>query len=187
MGMDAVFVHIVDRYLANGEMDYWMNERAKKNFVEYAAQLRRSLIGQIGPNLIMQDQNFQPQNMYALANKYTLLFIFDPQCPVCREETPHLVNFYKSSKAKFDLEVFAVSSDSSMKEMRDFIKEMNTPWITVNGPRSYVGSYQDLYDASHVPSLYILNEKKKIIAKKPPIEKLNEFLTHYEISLNQKK
>jgi hypothetical protein len=74
-----------------------------------------------------------------------------------------------------------------MKEMRDFIKEMNTPWITVNGPRSYVGSYQDLYDASHVPSLYILNEKKKIIAKKPPIEKLDEFLTHYEISLNQKK
>ncbi|MDH4295709.1 MAG: thioredoxin family protein, partial [Cyclobacteriaceae bacterium] len=70
--------------------------------------------------------------------------------------------------------------DTSMAKMRDYIKDMNMKWITVNGPRTYVGPYQDLYDAMTTPSLYVLDEKKKIIAKKVPAEKLDEFLTQYE-------
>jgi hypothetical protein len=60
------------------------------------------------------------------------------------------------------------------------------PWITVNGPRTYVGSYHDLYDANTTPSLFIMDEKKKIIAKKIPIERLEEFFTNYE-KLQKKK
>jgi hypothetical protein len=67
-----------------------------------------------------------------------------------------------------------------MAKMRDYIKEMSTKWITVNGPRTYVGPYQDLYDAMTTPSLYILDEKKTIIAKKVPAEKLDDFLAQYE-------
>jgi peroxiredoxin len=132
------------------------------------------------PNLAMQDQNKQRRDLHAIKNKYTILFIFDPDCGHCREETPKLVNFYNAHKKKFDLEVYAVSADTSMQKMKDYIKEMKMPWITVNGPRSYVGSYQKLYDAAQTPSLYIIDNKKKIIAKKPPIEKLEDFLTHYE-------
>ncbi len=47
-------------------------------------------------------------------------------------------------------------------------------------PRTYVGPYQDLYDAVTTPSLYVLDSRKKIIGKKVPAEKLEEFLTHYE-------
>ena len=53
-------------------------------------------------------------------------------------------------------------------------------WITVNGPRTYVGPYQDLYDAIQTPSLYMIDDKKKIIAKKVPAEKLEEFFAQYE-------
>ena len=48
------------------------------------------------------------------------------------------------------------------------------------GPRTYVGPYQDLYDAITTPSLYVLDAKKKIIGKKIPADKLEDFLTHYE-------
>ncbi len=185
MGLDAVYVQLFDKYFASKEMDFWINEKTKKNLKDHADQLRLSLIGQAAPNLIMQDQNLQPKDMHAIKKKYTILFIFDPDCGHCREETPKLVNFYNAHKAKFDLEVYAVSADSSMKKMKDYIKEMKMPWITVNGPRSYVGSYQKLYDAAQTPSLYIIDSKKKIIAKKPPIEKLEDFLTHYELA--QKK
>ncbi|MEO5602970.1 MAG: hypothetical protein ABIR06_18765, partial [Cyclobacteriaceae bacterium] len=58
--------------------------------------------------------------------------------------------------------------------------EMKMKWITVNGPRTYVGPYQDLYDASTTPTLYVLDGKKKIIGKKIPAEKLEDFLTQYE-------
>ena len=185
MGLDAVYVHLFDKYYANKEMDFWINAKTKQNLKDHADQLRLSLIGMTAPNLQMQDLNKQPRSMYDIKNKYTILFIFDPDCGHCREETPKLVNFYNAHKKKFDLEVYAVSADSSMKKMRDFITEFKTPWITVNGPRSYVGSYQKLYDAQQTPSMYIIDNRKKIIAKKPPIEKLEDFLTHYEE--NQKK
>jgi peroxiredoxin len=186
MGLDAVYVQLFDKYFASKEMDFWINEKTKKNLKDHADQLRLSLIGQTAPNLIMQDQNLQPKNMYDLKNRYTILFIFDPDCGHCREETPKLVNFYNANKKQFDIEVYAVSADTSIQKMKNYIKEMKMPWITVNGPRSYVGSYQKLYDANQTPSLYIIDSKKKIIAKKPPIEKLEEFLTHYEESQKKK-
>jgi hypothetical protein len=67
-----------------------------------------------------------------------------------------------------------------MQKMRNYIKEMKMQWITVNGPRTYVGHYQDLYDSMQTPTIYILDEKKKIIGKKLPAEKLEDFFINYE-------
>lgn len=178
MGLDEVYVRMYDKYYGSGQMDFWVNEKLKKNLKEHADRLRHSLVGMTAPNLIMQDANFKPKNMYDIKNKYTVLYIFDPDCGHCKEETPKLVKFYNSKK--YDFQVYAVSADTSMQKMRDYIKEMKMPWITVNGPRTYVGPYQDLYDAMVTPSLYIINDKKKIIAKKVPVDKLDEFFTQYE-------
>ncbi len=178
MGLDEVFVHLNDTYFASGEMSFWANDQMRKNLKDHADRLRKSLIGQKGANLIMQDINYQRRALYDIKNKYTVLYIFDPDCGSCKKETPKLVDFY--SKKKFDLEVFAVSADTSMAKMRDYIREMNMKWITVNGPRTYVGPYQDLYDANTTPTLYVLDDKKQIIGKKIPAEKLDEFLTQYE-------
>ncbi len=180
MGLDEVYVNVYDKYYGSGEMNFWVNEKLKKNLKDHADRLRKSLVGKTGANLIMQDLNQKPRSMYDIKSKYTILFIFDPDCGHCRKETPILVDFYNKNKLKLDVEIFAVSADTSMAKMKDYIKEMKMPWITVNGPRTYVGNYQDLYDAITTPSLYILDRKHKIIAKKPPIEKIEDFLTQYE-------
>jgi len=180
MGLDEVFVKIYDKYIQTGQMDYWVNASFKKTLKEQADRLRKSLVGQTGDDLIMQDSNFKPRKMYDIKNKYTILFIFDPECGHCKKETPKLVDFYNKNKVKFNVEVYAVSADTSMAKMRNYIKEMKMPWITVNGPRTYVGPYQDHYDANTTPSLYILDDKKKIIGKKVPAEKLEEFFTNFE-------
>lgn len=188
MGMDEVFVNVYDQYFASGEMDYWANAKLKQTVKEYADKIRSSMLGRKGANLIMQDANFQPKSMYDIKAKYTILFIFRPDCGHCREETPHLVEFYNKNKAKYNLEVFAVATDTSMKMMRDFIKEFKTPWITVNGPRSYVKEhFSKLYYADTTPSTYILDDKKIIIAKRIPIKQLDDFLTRHEKFLQLKK
>ena len=178
MGLDEVFVHINDKYFVTGEMDFWANAQMKKNVSQHADRLRRSLVGRTGANLIMLDNNLKPKALYDIKNKYTILYIFDPDCGHCRQETPKLVDFY--NRKKFDVQVYAVCADSSMVKMKDYIKEMGMKWITVNGPRTYVGSYQDLYDAPTTPTLYVMDRDKKIIAKKIPVEKLEEFLRYYE-------
>ena len=180
MGLDEVYVDLFDKYFATGQMDFWANDKLKKNLKEQADRMRKSLIGNTAPNLIMLDSNLKPRSMYDIKNKYTILFIFDPDCGHCKEETPVLVDFYNKNKSKFDIELFAVSADTSMAKMKSFIKDMSMTGITVNGPRTYVGSYQDLYDAITTPSLFIIDNRKKIIAKKIPADKLEDFFTNFE-------
>lgn len=180
MGLDEVFVYLYDKYFASGEMDFRANDQLKKNMKQHADRLRKSLVGNTGANLIMQDINLKPRSMYEIKSKYTVLYFFDPDCSHCRKETPKLVDFYDKNKTRYDVEVYAVSADTSLTKMADYIKEMNMTWITVNGPRTYVGPYQDLYDSVQTPTVYVLDEKKKIIAKKIPVEKLEEFLANYE-------
>jgi peroxiredoxin len=180
MGLDAVYVNLYDKYVASGEMNFWMNDKLKKSVQEIADRTRKSLIGKTAPNLIMQDANKQRRALYDLKSRYTILYIFDPDCGHCKEETPKLVSFYEKNKSKLGVEVFAVSADTSMAKMRDYIKTMNIKFVTVNGPRTYVGPYQDLYDAITTPSLFVIDEKKKIVAKKLPAEKLEDFFTQYE-------
>lgn len=188
MGLDEVFVNLYDKYFTTGEMDFWANGKTKQNLKEHADKIRSSMIGRTGANLIMQDVNFQPKSMYDIKAKYTILFIFNPDCGHCREETPRLVEFYNRDKAKYNLEVFAVSTDTSMKKLRDFIKEFKTPWISVDGPRSYVKEhFSKLYHADTTPSIYILDDKKKIIAKKLPVKQIDEFLAKHERFLKAKK
>lgn len=179
MGLDEVYVKLYDKYIASGEMDFWLDQKMKGSIKDYVSKIRISLVGMTAPNLIMQDQNFKAKSMYDIKNKYTILFIFDPDCGHCREETPKLVDFYNKNRAKFDFEVYAVSIDTSMKKMRDYIKEMKMPWVTVNGPRTYVGHYSKHYYAEQTPSMYIIDEKRKIIAKKLPVDMLPEFFEKY--------
>ncbi len=187
MGLDQVYVKLVDKYIASGEMDYWLDKKTISNMVEYADKLRRAPIGSVAPNLIMQDQNLQPRSMYDMKNKYVIVYFFKPSCGHCREETPKLVTLYNTKHKKFDFEVFAVSTDSSMKEMRQFIKDMNTTWTTVNGPRTYLKEhFSKQYYAELTPTVYILDNKKKIIARRLDVDQIEDFLTNYE-KMNAKK
>lgn len=180
MGLDAVYVNVYDKYYASGEMDFWVNGKLKQNLKEFADRVRKSLLGKTGPNLIMLDANLKPRSLHDIKSRYTILYIFDPDCGHCKEETPKLVDFYNKNKTRLGVEVYAVSADTSMAKMKDYIRDMNMKWITVNGPRTYVGPYQDHYDAITTPSLFILDNKKKIIAKKLPAEKLEDFFAQYE-------
>src|SRR5690606_30919040 len=180
MGLDAVYIDVYDKYYASGQMDFWVNDQLKKTLKDYADRVRKSLIGKTGPNLIMQDANLQPRELHDMKSRYTILFIFDPDCGHCKEETPKLVDFYTKNKTRFNVDIYAVSSDTSMAKMKTFIRDFKIKFTTVNGPRTYVGPYQDHYDAITTPSLFILDNKKKIIAKKIPADKLEDFFIQYE-------
>lgn len=180
MGLDAVYVNLYDKYFGSGEMNFWMNDKLKKTVKETADRLRKSLIGKDAPNLIMQDVNRQPKALHDLKTRYSVLYIFDPDCGHCKEETPKLVSFYNKNKTRLDVSIYAVSADTSMAKMRDYIRDMKIPFTVVNGPRTYVGPYQDLYDAITTPSLFVIDNKKKIIAKKIPADKLEDFFIQYE-------
>jgi len=63
-----------------------------------------------------------------------------------------------------------------MAEMKEYIKEKGMNWINVNGPRAYTKDYHELYYIYSTPVIYILDEKKKIIAKRLLTDQIRVFL-----------
>ncbi|MEM0942251.1 MAG: DUF5106 domain-containing protein [Bacteroidota bacterium] len=179
MGFDEVYVHLVDKYFLTGKMDFWANDQLKSNLKEKADQLRNSLIGMVAPNLVLQGLNRQPKSLYDLTNKYSVIYFYDPDCGHCKKETPILKAFIDSTS--FDVGVYTVSADTSMTKMNNYIEEMALQdWTNTNGTRTYEINYQQVYDAFTTPTIYLLNEKKEIIAKKIKASQLEELLTNYE-------
>jgi hypothetical protein len=52
-------------------------------------------------------------------------------------------------------------------------------WINVDGPRTATGDYHEQYDIISTPVIYLLNERKEIIAKKLAANKVELFLENY--------
>ncbi|MEM7297505.1 MAG: redoxin domain-containing protein, partial [Bacteroidota bacterium] len=182
MGMDEIYVHIVDTYFMTGEMDYWANETLKNNLKSTADKLRSSLIGMKAPDLILQDLDEKPQALSALENKYTIIYFYDHDCGHCKKETPVLKSTVDS--LSYDIGVYSVSADSSMTKMKDYITKMGLEnWVNTNGTKTYSVNYQNVYDAYTTPTIYVLNEEKEIIAKKISAKQIGEVITQYEARL----
>jgi thiol-disulfide isomerase/thioredoxin len=178
MGFDKVFIHIVDRYYVTGQTT-WITKTVNENIIKKANKIRPLLIGQIAPNMIMQDTNYQLVSMHTVKADFLMLLFWDPDCGHCEKEIPILKELYDQDREKYGLEIFAVCSDTSMVKMKNSIIKKKMTWINVNGPRTLTGDYHDQYDIISTPVIYILNQKKEIIAKRLPAEKVGTFIENY--------
>ena len=77
------------------------------------------------------------------------------------------------------MKIFAVCADSSLVNWKSAIRKRKMDWINVDGPRSLTGDYHDQYDITTTPVVYILNNRKEIIAKRLVTEQFLQFFKNY--------
>ncbi|MDP3927889.1 MAG: DUF5106 domain-containing protein [Bacteroidota bacterium] len=184
MGMDKVFVHMVDQYYAKGKA-FWIDETLLFKMKDRADQLRNNLIGLRGQNLTMLDTNHVYHSLYNVKANYTLLIFWDANCGKCKEEMPKLRKLYEelnpkaslSSKKFFD--VYGVSLTPDAKEWQKYLREQQFKWLNVYDPNNET-NFRKLYDIYSTPVLYLLDENKKIIAKRLNVEQVKEFIQEQE-------
>ncbi len=177
MGYDAVFVHIALNYFKKGKTAKY-NKTVVKNIIERGETLEKILIGKIAPNIVAQDSSKQIKQLRDIKADYTVLVFWDSECGHCKKELPIINKFYIENKDKYNLEVYAVSTDSSVVKWKNFINEKEYDWINVLGKWSAAPFYKDVYDIYSTPVLYMMDENKKIIGKRfgaENIEKVIEF------------
>jgi len=178
MGFDRVFVHIVDTYYLTHQAT-WEKSTVVENLIKKANRLRPLLIGQIAPNMIMLDTNNLPVSMYSVKSNFLILFFWDPDCGNCEQEIPKLKNFYDKQKDTLGLKIFAICTDSSLVKWKSAIRKKKMDWINVNGPRTLTGDYHGQYDVNSTPVIYILNNRKEIIAKRLVTDQFLQFFRNY--------
>jgi thiol-disulfide isomerase/thioredoxin len=176
VGMDAVYVHLADKYYATGQAD-WVEQEQLDKIVENANSLRPILIGKIAPDITMVDKRDSIHTLHGIKSPYTVLFIWDPDCGHCKKTMPEMLQFYRDFKDR-GVEMMAVCGKfyNDLDKCWEFIesKDMNI-WLNVVDPY-HRSKYKTLYDVKTTPQIFILDEKKEIISKRIGVEQLPEVM-----------
>ena len=130
MGMDAVFVHMVENYYMQDKCD-WVDEKQLKKIVERAEKIAPNLIGRVAPEFVdiigrpfMKDPNGKTFKLSDVKSEYTILVFYAPDCGHCKKEIPRIKEVTDSLNLNgIDIKVFAVTTEFDKEEWIKFIKE----------------------------------------------------------------
>lgn len=177
MGMDAVFVHLVEKYYVPGDA-FWLNDEQLNKIVNRAYTLAPNLIGQQAAPLELKDTASRPVSLYKTKAKFTVLVFWDPTCGHCKTEVPRLDSAFKASWKNKGVAIIGIKTEGTREDWLSFIKEHKlNGWIHALDADNTT-NYRRLYDVYSTPVVYLLDENKKIVAKRLAVEQLNEFLEH---------
>ena len=204
MGMDAVFVHMVENYYMTGEVD-WVDEKQLKKIEERAEKIAPNLIGRPAPPFInqlgypfMKNENDEIKRLYDINSKYTLLIFYSPDCGHCKKVVPKVKIVIDSLCSKpslqnlkhkqIDISVYAVQTEFDKQAWIDLIKDFKLEnWTNVcdiqtdpDGNPAASSNWRDEYDIYSTPVIYLLDENKKILAKRIDYKQITKVIGRLE-------
>jgi thiol-disulfide isomerase/thioredoxin len=143
------------------------------------------MLGKIAPPLNSYDSTLtRPMPLYGVKAKYTVVVFWDPGCGHCQKEMPKLVTAHKKMLAdKMDVQVYSVCATSQVEEWKKYIRD-NKHTSFINVVDHDLSRRQ--YDVTSTPVFFILDENKKIIAKRLVSEQIEDFLKRHS-TLNGKQ
>jgi len=165
VGMDAVFVHIVEKYV-QGQTFEDIDEDNVAKIIKTAREFKPLLIGKKAPDITMQTLDGQDIKLYDMDADYTVLYIWDPKCGHCKKMAPKMVEFYENYKDK-GVEVFAIcTKDKEKEQCMEFIESKNfgafTNVLAMTNQQLY---YRLRYRIKTTPIIYVLDKDKTIKMK----------------------
>jgi peroxiredoxin len=186
MGMDAVFVHMVEDYYMSGEA-FWADSSTTASMTERAMKLKPTLIGQRAPYLNLFDTTGTKRiSMYDLKADFTILYFWDSGCGHCKKTTPVLLDTYHKLKEKGVL-VYAVGTELENEEWKKYIIENGLDFINVSDTPDHPDYFRTIYDIFSTPRIFVLDKEKKIIAKQLSVEQIEDFLEFQMKKLEEEK
>ena len=186
MWEDKVFVHLFEKYFSNQKYD-WLTEKGTQLISNRAYSLMANILGTYASNVILPDTTDQRISLYAVNAPYTLVIFWDPTCSHCRETLPRIDSIYRASWKGLGLKVYSIGreTDGTRADWLNFIRnhhlqEWNNVFYSKAEENARIAKntpgYSQLYDVQSFPTLYLLDNEKRIIAKKLSFEQMNEVL-----------
>ena len=184
MGQDAVFVHIWEKYINTGQTDFF-TDQYKEFMFKRAYSLMANIIGAPASNLKMVDTLDKPRELYNINSNFTVVCFWDPTCSHCKEIVPKVDSIFQAKWKKEGVVVYGVMVDGGKEEWKKFIHDHNLkgwehvyqlPSQAKEDEEAKRASYRQLYDVYSTPLLYLLDENKRIMAKKLTYQQIDEIM-----------
>jgi peroxiredoxin len=177
MGMDAVTVHMADKYYLSGMAD-WITEETKSDISKELRFIRPNLIGKPAPELVLTDTADRPITLAQIDNPFIILYFYDPDCGVCRKKTPLLLADYTELQNE-GAEVLAVCTTTDLQKWKEYVTKNELIWWNGSDPKARSNFRVD-YNVRSTPKVYVLDKQRNIIAKNLDVTQLLGFIQDHK-------
>lgn len=186
MGQDKVFVYLFENFYLKGDTTF-LNPASRKMIFERAYSMMANQIGNPAPILDLTDTAGKTSSLYSFQSPFTVVVFWDPTCGHCKEEIPRLDSMYKAKWKGLGAKIFSVNvAEKTIDEWKKFLteKKISTDWIqayqTKEAREADVAAsqpnFRQLYDITKTPTMYLLDDQKRIIAKQLSIEQFDDLI-----------
>ncbi len=181
-GQDAVFVKLVDQYLATIEAA-GISQDDRKDWLRAAEKLRPVLIGQTAPDVVMQQRNGKAFRLHQIEAHYTVLIFWRPNCGHCKKATPVLKELFEKYKDSNDVKLVGLCTQhgDGLGKCWDYVDEHQLEWLQL-ADRYHRSRFMQKYNAQRTPKIYILDKDKKILMKDIGAEHIDKVLQKFRKS-----
>ena len=183
MGLDRVFVHMALSQYCQGRT-WWVDSTTTAKMCENAYRRSYSLIGAQAADLQLKNQDSVWINTNSIKAPYTILMFWDPTCGHCKEIMPKIAKMYAENKEK-GWKVITLAAGNKKKEWYEYLAahpEISEFTNLIRGEvldQKYADALQSYYVIAS-PTIFLLDENKKIVANRIDAEKIVEFIGHLE-------
>jgi len=127
-------------------------------------EMRPLSIGQIAPEISLNNPKDEIINLSDFRGKYVLIDFWAAWCKPCREENPNVKRLYDQFKDK-GFEVFGVSLDRTKDAWVKAIADDGLTWTHVSDLKYFNSDAAATYKINAIPATYLIDPDGKIVAK----------------------
>tara|TARA_Y100000031_G_C8239385_1_gene394943 strand:- start:564 stop:1973 length:1410 start_codon:yes stop_codon:yes gene_type:complete len=151
-------------HIANASsLDKFCENTERKQKLENKFELiKRLAIGQTAPDFVTTDIVGREVTLSKIDAERTLLVFWASWCSHCDDILPIINSYYSNG---INMEVVSVSIDESKDDLMKSINETNYGWIQIAELNGWNGPIIEEYGIVATPSIFVLDENKKIIGK----------------------
>ena len=115
--------------------------------------------------------------LYNITASYILLMFFNPDCAECKETTDQLkkAEILTAAVSSGKLKILAVYPDENLDIWRAHLNDIPPTWINGYDKTLFIKT-NEIYDLKAIPTLYLLDENKKVILKDASVGSIIDYL-----------
>ena len=135
-----------------------------KKLREKVTRLHQTSIGGTAPDINMNTPEGSQVSLSSIQKQYTLVDFWASWCGPCRSESSTLNNLYSKYNNK-GFEIYGVSLDDKKDKWLKAIEKDNRIWPNVSSLEGFKTPASYDYAVTALPDNYLIDKKRKIIAK----------------------
>ncbi|MBE0570255.1 MAG: TlpA family protein disulfide reductase, partial [Ignavibacteriaceae bacterium] len=171
-GFDNVLNYIVENYVIKD--DLCLDQKLTSALDRRIQQSKNFKVGNSVPNIILPISSGSEIELNKIQSNQILIIFYASWCPHCQTLLPQIYDLYKNQKEK-RVEVLAISIDTSKTDWLNFIRNNNLDWLNVSDLKGWNGSAASDYYLYATPTLFLIDQNKKLILNSPSIEELKNW------------